>query len=151
MSPVRTPRWALSFADLCLVLLGFFVLLHAQGGDRTRLAQGMRSAFGEAGAVAARRHDFNAAALFQPGEAVLTPAGETRIALLARGAKRARIESTGSGAGGRRFDRWELAAARVAAIARAAKAAGVPEQAIEIAIPTMKGGGKGQMISLVIQ
>ena len=31
MSAVRTPRWALSFADLCLLLLGFFVLLQAQG------------------------------------------------------------------------------------------------------------------------
>lgn len=151
MTTVRTPRWALSFADLCLVLLGFFILLHAQGGDRARLAQGVRSAFGTAGDVSVRRHALKAASLFQPGEAVLTRAGEARIALLARGAKHARIESSGSDAGGRRFDRWELAAARVAAIARTVKAAGVPERGIEIAIPAMDGEKKGQKISITFQ
>jgi hypothetical protein len=97
MTSARTPRWALSFADLCLVLLGFFILLHAQSGDRTRLAQGLRSAFGDTGDVSVRRHELAAAALFQPGEAVLTKAGERRILLLARGAPSARIERSGSG------------------------------------------------------
>jgi hypothetical protein len=151
MTSARTPRWALSFADLCLVLLGFFILLHAQSGDRTRLAQGLRSAFGNAGDVSARRHELTAAALFQPGEAVLTRAGERRILLLARGAPTARIESSGSDAGGQRFDRWELAAARVAAIARAVKAAGVPEPGIEVAIPAMDAKQKGQRISIIIE
>jgi hypothetical protein len=142
MTSARTPRWALSFADLCLVLLGFFILLHAQSGDRTRLAQGLRSAFGDTGDVSVRRHELAAAALFQPGEAVLTKAGERRILLLAR---------SGSDAGGQRFDRWELAAARVAAIARAVKAAGVPEPGIEVAIPAMDAKQKGQRISIIIE
>ena len=32
MKPAATPIWTTSFLDLCLVLLGFFVMLHAVEG-----------------------------------------------------------------------------------------------------------------------
>lgn len=45
--PDARPVWLTTLADLSLLLLGFFVLIMAtQGQDRTRLAAGMRAAFG---------------------------------------------------------------------------------------------------------
>ncbi|WP_192812897.1 flagellar motor protein MotB, partial [Rhizorhabdus wittichii] len=43
-------RWVLSFADLTLLLLAFFVLMQAQAADRLKLAAGIRDAFGGDGA-----------------------------------------------------------------------------------------------------
>jgi hypothetical protein len=85
MSAVPVPRWAVSFADLGLLLLGCFVLLHA-----------MESARPKAGAADAPRAEatpgraYAASDLFEPGEAVLRP--EARIRLLAE----ASAGSTGS-------------------------------------------------------
>ncbi|MGC6400444.1 flagellar motor protein MotB [Sphingomonas sp. FW199] len=45
--PDARPVWLTTLADLSLLLLGFFVLVMAtEGQDRTRLAAGMRAAFG---------------------------------------------------------------------------------------------------------
>jgi hypothetical protein len=49
----------------------------------------------------------------------------------------------------RRLDGWELAAARVAAIARAVKAGGLNESRIEVVMPKMSGRATGQRISLL--
>ncbi|PTQ08149.1 flagellar motor protein [Sphingomonas oleivorans] len=140
MSAARSPRWALSFADICLLLLGFFVLIQAQAVDRGRLAQGMRQAFGKS---APGPTSEAAMKLFEPGEAVLRPAARARLEALGREAARAqggiRIESRGMDQASRRFDGWELAAARVAAVARAIKAGGLAEAQIEVAIPLMSG------------
>jgi len=151
MSPIRTPRWALSFADLCLVLLAFFVLLHARNGDGMKVAQSMRAAFGGAEPLNESSHVYQAAGLFEPGEAVLWPRGRARLEALGRNATaRIRIASTGMDPGTRRFDRWELAAARVAAVARALQASGVDERRIEVVMPQMSGAATGQMISVAI-
>ncbi|ARS27734.1 OmpA family protein [Sphingomonas sp. KC8] len=142
MKAVRAPRWAVSFADLCLLLLGFFVLLQAQNGRPEQLAAGMRSAFGDAAQPDSAQRDvpFRAATLFQPGEAVLTPAAAKALAAIGARAKAEkasiRIVSEGSDGAAQRFDRWELAAARAAAIGRAIRAGGVDERAIDIAIPS---------------
>jgi flagellar motor protein MotB len=46
-TPDARPVWLTTLADLALLLLGFFVLVMAtEGQDRTRLAAGMRAAFG---------------------------------------------------------------------------------------------------------
>lgn len=138
MKAARVPRWAVSFADLCLLLLGFFVLLQAHQARPDQLAAGLRSAFG---ATAATQPDASWAAdsLFQPGEAVLTAAAAARFAKLgaeARAAKaRVQIISEGTGGATQRFDRWELAAARAAAVARAVRAGGVAEDRVTIALP----------------
>ncbi|WP_156680346.1 flagellar motor protein MotB [Sphingomonas profundi] len=144
MSAARAPRWALSFADLCLLLLGFFVILHAQKGDPRRVAQGMRAAFGDgATAAAAARTDYKATALFQPGEAVLTPAAAGWLARLGREAAARRsavlIVSDGIDPATARLDGWELAAARAAAVGRAVRAGGVSERQLTISIPAMGG------------
>lgn len=147
MSAARAPRWVVSFADLCMLLLGFFVILHARADDPRAVADGMRRAFGSpgAGAGAARlfHAEYRADALFQPGEAVFRPGQAALLARVARaaGAGILRVESHGADPDARRFDAWELAAARTAAVARALRAAGVPESRIEIAVPPLRGGG----------
>jgi hypothetical protein len=146
MTPARMPRWALSFADLCLLLLGFFVLLQTQSGREASFIESVRAAFDEP--AAADRHDYHARTLFEAGEAVLKPAARDRFRAFARTAHRIRIESIGFDPGARRFDRWELAAARLAAVARALQAGGVPEDRIEVAMPIIGGAAHGQTISL---
>ena len=147
MTPIRNPRWAISFADLCLLLLAFFVLLQAQTGDRAKLAASMRAAFGD-DTPRADHHDYEAQTLFEPGEAVLMPQARDHFAALGQKVTNIRITSEGMDPAARRFDGWELAAARVAAIARALQAGGVPESGIEVVMPQLNGRATGQHISV---
>jgi flagellar motor protein MotB len=151
MTPARAPRWALSFADLCLVLLAFFVMLQARSGDRAKVAQSMRAAFGNDARVS-DGSTYEARLLFEPGEAVLKPAARARFEALggraAATGQSIRIVGEGMDPAGRRFDGWELAAARTAAIARALRAGGLREERIEVVIPEMAGRAMGQRISI---
>jgi len=128
-------RWALSFADLCLLLLGFFVLLQANQATRDRALAGIGTYFGAI--ETPRRIDLVAATLFEPGEALLNEAGRARLAALARSlgtsGEIVQIQSIGLDAGTRRFDAWDLAAARLGAVARALSAAGIPAGRLRIA------------------
>jgi hypothetical protein len=48
VAAAHRPLWLITLADLALLLVGYFVLLHAnQNLDRATLMQGVRSAFGE--------------------------------------------------------------------------------------------------------
>ena len=133
-------RWALSFADLCLLLLGFFVLLQAKP-DANHLSAGLRAAFG-ARADAALEQKANA--WFEPGEAVLTPQAHKIIDDFARSAGGARliVSSRGTEPKAARFDGWELAAARTAAVARELANAGLAQDRVAIAIDPATGGGQ---------
>lgn len=128
-------RWALSFADLCLVLLGFLLLLQAHKGDPAALGAGIRAAFGSA---APRSFAEPAAPLFEPGEAILSAAARARFQAIGRSAAMSGavvdIESLGTDTGGRRFDAWELAAARAAAVARAVQEGGLAPGRIDLAV-----------------
>lgn len=140
MSALAAPRWAVSFADLGLLLLACFVLLHA-----------LHQARPDAGATEATAGATLAAAdLFEPGEARLTETGKAEIAALARRAGGARVEVTGIGAAERndRLDAFELAAARAAAVARALKEAGVAEESIALA---QRQGADGQRIRIALR
>lgn len=125
-------RWAVSFADLCLLLVGFLVIAQARA-DRPAIAASVRQAFGETPPDRAR---LIAARLFQPGEAVLTDRGRAEIAAIAARAKTGsiRIDSAGADRATTRLDGWELAAARTASVARALVWQGVPEERITLAI-----------------
>jgi flagellar motor protein MotB len=128
MTTVPVPRWAVSFADLFLLLLGCFVLLHAM--------QASQAPAGAAAATARAAGGYRAADLFQPGEAVLRP--EARIRLQVEGRRLAghavRIVSTGTAEAGGRLDRFELSAARAAAVGRALQEGGVRDRDVAIAI-----------------
>lgn len=154
MRSARVPRWAVSFADLCLLLLGFFVLMQAHQARPDQLAAGLRSAFGES-PVALPGGTFRADDIFQRGEAVLTSAAMadfTRIGREAEGAGLSiQVVSTGTDGAARRFDRWELAAARAAAVARALRAGGMAEDRVALAMPSTPAGADepGQVIRVL--
>ncbi len=128
-------RWALSFADLCLLLLGFLLLLQAHRGDPAALNAGLRAAFGS---PVPRSYETAAAPLFEPGEAVMLPAARAHYAAIGREAAGhaglVHVQSLGTDAGGLRLDSWELAAARTAAIARAIGSGGVDPRRIDLSI-----------------
>ena len=146
MNRLPLPRWAVSFADLLLLLLGCFVLLHAMEAQRPTAAAPV--AAGAAATTPVR--SFNAAEVFQPGEALLTP--EARAALHAEGARLAghavHIQSNGTGEDGGRLDRFELAAARAAAVGRALREGGLGEGQIAIAMGDGRAPGAGQTIAI---
>jgi flagellar motor protein MotB len=128
------PRWAVSFADLSLLLLAFFVML--QAGNARQVAAGARAAFSSE-APAGPLLNAPAAALFEPGEARLLPHARARLQGVGRTAAAARrsliVQSRGLDGQTRRFDAWELSAARAAALARALAEGGMREDRIEIA------------------
>jgi flagellar motor protein MotB len=146
MNRLPLPRWAVSFADLLLLLLGCFVLLHAMEAQRSTAAAPVAAGT----PVAAPVRSFNASEVFQPGEALLTP--ESHAALQAEGARLAghavRIQSTGTGEDGGRLDRFELAAARAAAVGRALREGGLGEGQIAIAMGDAGTPGAGQTIAI---
>jgi flagellar motor protein MotB len=149
MNRLPLPRWAVSFADLLLLLLGCFVLLHAMEAQRPKAAAGLPATARDQPAAAPAR-SFSAAEVFQPGEALLT--AEARAALRAEGARLSghpvRIFSTGTGETGGRLDRFELAAARAAAIGRALREGGLGEGQIAIAMAESGRPGAGQVIAI---
>lgn len=141
----RRGRWAISFADLCLLLLGFFVLLQAHEAQRRDQALAALKAYFSAGkADRDVRADLAARQLFVPQEAVMTDAGRARIAGVAARLRAAggtvRLSSRGMDPGTVRFDGWDLASARVGALARALVAAGVAPRAIRITGPDSRDG-----------
>lgn len=147
----RRARWAISFADLALLLLGFFVLLQASGNRSDAVLSGVGAQFGAR--PMAGRVELRATALFVPGEAMLTPAGNARIATLAREYRAAgrsvELASSGQDSSTRRFDGWDLAAARLGAVARALKAAGIAEKHLVIrGLDQRADSGPGQVIRI---
>jgi len=133
-------RWALSFADLCLLLLGFFVLLQAKP-DTNHLSAGLRAAFGARGGAVVRE---DANAWFEPGEAILTADARKTLDDFAKNAGDTAliVSSHGSEPKAARFDGWELSAARTAAVARELSKAGIAEDKVAIAIDPATGGGQ---------
>ncbi|MBN8818233.1 MAG: OmpA family protein [Sphingomonas sp.] len=127
-------RWALSFADLCLLLLGFFVLLQANQATRDKALAGLGTYFGAI--EAPRQVDLTAGDIFEPGEALLNARGRAAVtktaAAFASNNEIVQIQSIGIERGRYRFDAWDLAAARLGAIARALTAAGVPQARLRI-------------------
>ncbi len=123
----RRARWALSFADLTLLLLAFFILLQASGNRSAAMLAGVGQQFGARPMRTAV--ELRAADLFVPGEAMLTPAGKARLFAAVRGFRASgsdvEVQSRGTDVAQRRFDDWDLAAARLGAVARALKADGI--------------------------
>ena len=104
-SQARRNRWAVSFADLLLLLLGFFILLQASGHKRDGMLAQVRQQFG--GRTASSVVEWRAAALFLPDEALLSSQGRAAIARatagLRSGGGRIHISSQGTDPAQRRF------------------------------------------------
>lgn len=135
-------RWAVSLADLLALLLGFFVLASADALTRDRAVSGVAAALGSE-ARPSPAYMLKPARFF-PDEARLTPAGNAEIAKLARrwraGQGGITVIARGRPADTRRFDGWELAAARAAAVARALRAGGIAESRVAISVDTVPAG-----------
>jgi flagellar motor protein MotB len=140
MKLLSVPRWTVSFADLALLLLSFFILLHA--GSAREVAAGARAAFSSQTAAGPLLEE-SAASLFEPGEARLKSDARARLVGIGRAAgARGRalvVDSHGRDPAARRFDGWELAAARAAALARALAEGGVAEDRVSIVLPAGRG------------
>ena len=139
------PRWAISFADLGLLLLGCFVLLHAMEAAKPRSAPAAVAA-ASLGAV------YPASGLFERGEARLTERGRAVVETLGRNSIGRDIEivSVGTGEGGSRLDRFELAAARSAAVARSLRDSGVSEGGLKLSLE-QSGSPSGQQIAIRVR
>lgn len=135
----RSSRWAVSFADLCLLLLGFFIILQARPNPH-ELTRGVRSAFVPALPMVEAPAD----SLFEPGEAILSSEGRRFVSGFRVQAAKGQIlvGSTGTDNRSARFDGWELAAARAAALARALAKEGVPEARISLQMDRTNGGAQ---------
>lgn len=151
MKAAPLPRWTVSFADLALLLLAFFVLLQADSA-RT-VAAGARAAFSSE-PLPAPLLDERAGRLFEPGEARLHADAHARLTGIGRSAaaahRRLVIESEGRDPAAGRFDGWELAAARAAALARAMSEGGIAEDRVEIVLVHPRGDKevKGQRLTI---
>lgn len=147
-------RWAISFADLTMLLLAFFVMLQAQAHDRLKMVAGIRSAFGGAG-KGDPIEGFVAAALFEHDQAILRAGQQDRFTHMGAQARKAgeRITVTAQGRdpGSARLDSWELAAARTAAIARAIHRGGLPENRIDVSIPAPRSNDRIKSLRIEIQ
>ncbi|MBK5264104.1 MAG: OmpA family protein [Alphaproteobacteria bacterium] len=134
MTTVRRARWAISFADLCLLLLGFFVLLQTSEQGPGQVVSQVSQYFG--GQAERHRMDLLAADLFEPGEAMLTDHGQTLLEKIGnqhiKNKDIIHISSAGQDVGGHRFDGWELAAARLAAVGRSLREAGLPDNRMRL-------------------
>lgn len=130
----RRNRWAVSFADLLLLLLAFFVLLQASGSRRDAMLSQVSQQFG--GRTMRQGVELRAAELFVPGEALLSDNGRARLSMIAhRFAEEPgglEIRSDGSDRGRQRFDDWDLAAARLGAVARALRMSGIAQDRLLI-------------------
>ncbi len=113
----------------------------------------MRAAFG---ASPPRLIEEAAAPLFEPGEAVLLDPARQRFSVLGReaadGGALVHVDSIGTDADARRFDAWELSAARTAAIARAIQSGGLAARRIEVAVAGTGPAavGRGQRVRVTI-
>lgn len=148
MMRARSARWAISFADLALLLLGFFVLLQASGSRSAQMLSGVRAQFGAK--PIAQADEWRADTLFVPGEAMLSDAGMRTIRAsagraLTRGGS-VELASIGQDRGTDRFDGWDLAAARLGAVARALKAAGIGENQLVIRGLDQRAGATGGQV-----
>jgi flagellar motor protein MotB len=150
----RRNRWAVSFADLLLLLLAFFVLLQASGSRRDAMLAQVSQQFG--GRAMRQGVELRAAALFVPGEALLSDAGRVRLSAVARRFAREpgglEIRSDGTDPARQRFDDWDLAAARLGAVARALRLNGIAQDRLLIrgldqgGVRSGKGADQGQRI-----
>lgn len=144
-SVAGNPRWTMSFADLCLVLLAFLLLLQANRGNPAAVGAGIRAAFGAKPPVV---QDRAAAPLFQSGEAVLLAPARAELTAIGRQAASTgaivHVDSRGNDGNAQRFDGWELAAARAAAAARAIGAGGLDPARIDLRVDGTRDAKPGQ-------
>ena len=144
MTPAQ--RTTLSFLDLALIMTGVMAMIASVGDRHPVVAEAFSESFGTEGTARAQRIRLSLDSLFEPQEARMTAGGRQAIAALGgknRQAHFAIAVPVVAEKGASRLDRWELAAARTAAIMRVLADQGVADSAMmpDLARP---GGGRAE-------
>jgi hypothetical protein len=119
MTPAQ--RTTLSFLDLALIMTGVMAMIASVGDRHPAVAEALADNFGADKAVQVSTVTLPLAQAFEPQEARLTAQGTREIIKLAGQPKSAEFGiavPVVAEKGATRLDRWELAAARTAAIMR---------------------------------
>lgn len=151
MTPAQ--RTTLSFLDLALIMTGVMAMIASVGDKHPAVAEALAENFGS-DAEPAQQVALSLTKLFEPQEARLTAAGVKQIAAL--GAKSTRAEfgiavPVVAEKGATRLDRWELAAARTAAIMRVLADQGIADSAMVPDLARPGAGNAKATISLTIR
>lgn len=150
MTPAQ--RTTLSFLDLALIMTGVMAMIATVGDRHPAMAEALAESFGSQGSPA-QHVSLPLGRLFEPHEARLTVAGAKQVAALGAKSKNAEfgiavpvVAETGA----TRLDRWELAAARTAAIMRVLADQGIADDAMvpDLARPGAGGGTKQVTLTL---
>lgn len=143
MTPAQ--RTTLSFLDLALIMTGVMAMIASVGDRHPAVAEAMADSFGRGKTVSVQTTMLPVAKLFEPQEARLTDQGRADIAALggkARDAEFSIAVPVEAETGASRLDRWELAAARTAAIMRVLGDAGIADNAM---VPDLARPGTGKV------
>lgn len=131
MTPAQ--RTTLSFLDLALIMTGVMAMIASVGDRHPVVAEALSDSFGSTSAAQSQHVALPLASLFEPQEARMTAKGMQAIAALGGNNRQAEfviavpvLENKGVS----RLDRWELAAARTAAIMRVLADQGVADNAM---------------------
>lgn len=141
MTPAQ--RTTVSFLDLALIMTGVMAMIASVGDRHLTVADAISDSFGSQAAARARTVALPLATLFEPQEARLTAKGMQAIAALGgknRQAEFAIAVPVVTQESASRLDRWELAAARTAAIMRVLADSGVADRAL---LPDLARPGQG--------
>lgn len=136
MTPAQ--RATVSFLDLALIMTGVMAMIVSVGDRHPAVAEALAHSFAPDSAAArnalsVQRVQLPVNRLFEPQEARLTDRGRAAIAALASKAPAAQFGIAVpvlADPNGSRLDRWELAAARTAAIMRILADQGIADQAM---------------------
>ncbi|WP_017672631.1 hypothetical protein [Blastomonas sp. AAP53] len=141
MTPAQ--RTTVSFLDLALIMTGVMAMIASVGDRHLAVADAISDSFGSDNAARSKTVALPLASLFEPQEARMTAKGVQVIAALGgknRQAEFAIAVPVVTQEAASRLDRWELAAARTAAIMRVLAEAGVADGAM---LPDLAQPGQG--------
>ncbi|GGB52451.1 hypothetical protein [Blastomonas aquatica] len=141
MTPAQ--RSTVSFLDLALIMTGVMAMIASVGDRHTVVADALVDTFSPQKDAAAQRVILPLASLFEPQDARLSADGSAKIAALGIKAQAAEVGITVpvvAEVGISRLDRWELAAARTAAIMRVLADQGIADSNM---VPDLARPGAG--------
>ena len=141
MTPAQ--RTTVSFLDIALIMTGVMAMIASVGDRHPAVAEALADNFGARKSAPVERIALPLARLFEPQEARLAPDGAATIAALGAKARTAEIGiavPVVAESGTSRLDRWELAAARTAAIMRVLADQGIADSDL---VPDLARPGKG--------
>lgn len=154
MTPAQ--RTTLSFLDLALIMTGVMAMIASVGDRHPAVAEALADNFGSHKPPLVQRTMLPLSRLFEPQDARLTTQGAADIAAFGGKARSGEIGiavPVVAEQGASRLDRWELAAARTAAIMRVLADQGVADSAMvpDLARPGEGSAGQSYRVALTLR